>query len=163
VILDGNVPSIILTGLVFSLILRNLEKQDITKFIIAGVVFGGVLLGSGFILRNWFIISKIMGTPSWAMICNGISILVFMLLYIIIDVLGRKKWAAVFKPAGQNSLSTYLAPNIVYHLIWMVSIPVLFYKQSELQWVVVSGSVVWAFAMIGFAALLSKIGISLKL
>jgi uncharacterized membrane protein YeiB len=86
-----------------------------------------------------------------------------MLLYIIIDVLGRKKWAAVFKPAGQNSLSTYLAPNIVYHLIWMVSIPVLFYKQSELQWVVVSGSVVWAFAMIGFAALLSKIGISLKL
>jgi len=163
VILDGNVPSIILTGLVFSLILRNLEKQDITKFIIAGVVFGGVLLGSGFILRNWFIISKIMGTPSWAMICNGISILVFMLLYIIIDVLGRKKWAAVFKPAGQNSLSTYLAPNIVYHLIWMVSIPVLFYKQSELQWVVVSGSVVWAFAVIGFAALLSKIGISLKL
>jgi len=163
VILDGNVPSIILTGLVFSLILRNLEKQDITKFIIAGVVFGGVMLGSGFILRNWFIISKIMGTPSWAMICNGISILVFMLLYIIIDVLGRKKWAAVFKPAGQNSLSTYLAPNIVYHLIWMVSIPVLFYKQSELQWVVVSGSVVWAFAMIGFAALLSKIGISLKL
>jgi predicted acyltransferase len=163
VILDGNVPSIILTGLVFSLILRNLEKQDITKFIIAGVVFGGVLLGSGFILRNWFIISKIMGTPSWAMICNGISILVFMLLYIIIDVLGRKKWAAVFKPAGQNSLSTYLAPNIVYHLIWMVSIPVLFYKHSELQWVVVSGSVVWAFAMIGFAALLSKIGISLKL
>jgi len=163
VILDGNVPSIIITGLVFSLILRNLEKQDITKFIIAGVVFGGVLLGSGFILRNWFIISKIMGTPSWAMICNGISILVFMLLYIIIDVLGRKKWAAVFKPAGQNSLSTYLAPNIVYHLIWMVSIPVLFYKQSELQWVVVSGSVVWAFAMIGFAALLSKIGISLKL
>ncbi len=163
VILDGNVPSIIITGLVFSLILRNLEKQDITKFIIAGVVFGGVLLGSGFILRNWFIISKIMGTPSWAMICNGISILVFMLLYIIIDVLGRKKWAAVFKPAGQNSLSTYLAPNIVYHLIWMVSIPVLFYKQSELQWVVVSGSVVWAFAMIGFAAFLSKIGISLKL
>ena len=163
VILDGNVPSIILTGLVFSLILRNLEKQDITKFIIAGVVFGGVMLGSGFILRNWFIISKIMGTPSWAMICNGISILVFMLLYIVIDVLGRKKWAAVFKPAGQNSLSTYLAPNIVYHLIWMVSIPVLFYKQSELQWVVVSGSVVWAFAMIGFAAFLSKIGISLKL
>ena len=163
VILGGNVPSIVITGLVFSLILRNLEKQDLTKFIIAGVVFGGAVLGLGFILRNWFIISKLMGTPSWAMICNGISILVFMLLYIVIDVLGRKKWAAVFKPAGQNSLTTYLAPDILYHLIWMLSIPVLFYKQSELQWVVVSGSIVWAFAMIGFAALLSKIGIRLKL
>jgi predicted acyltransferase len=163
VILSGNVPSIVMTGLVFSLIMRNLEKQDITKFIIAGVVFGVVVFGSGFILRNWFIISKIKGTPSWVMICNGTSILVFMLLYIVTDVLGRKKWAAVFKPAGQNSLTTYLAPDILYHLIWMASIPVLFYKQSELQWVVVSGSIVWAFAMIGFAALLSKIGIRLKL
>jgi uncharacterized membrane protein YeiB len=86
-----------------------------------------------------------------------------MLLYFIIDVLGQNKWATIFKPAGQNSLTTYLAPDILYHLIWMTSIPVLFYKQSELQWVVVSGSVVWAFAMIGFAALLSKIGIRLKL
>jgi len=163
VILSGNVPSIVLTGLIFSLIIRNLEKQDIRKFIIAGVVLGVLVLASGFILRNWFIISKIQGTPSWAMICNGISILVFMLLYFVIDVLGKNKWAAVFKPAGQNSLTTYLAPDVLYHLIWMISIPVLFYKQSELQWVVVSGSVVWAFAMVGFAALLSKIGIRLKL
>ncbi|HSO87710.1 MAG TPA: DUF5009 domain-containing protein [Draconibacterium sp.] len=163
VILDGNVPSIVLTGLFFSLILRNLEKQDIRKFIVAGFVIGVIVLISGFVLRNWFIISKIQGTPSWAMICNGISILVFMLLYFVIDVLGMNKWASVFKPAGQNSLTTYLAPDILYHLIWMTSIPILFYKQSELQWVVVSGSVVWAFAMIGFAALLSKIGIRLKL
>jgi predicted acyltransferase len=163
VILGGNVPSIVLTGLFFGLVLRNLEKHDIKKFILAGVVLGVLVLISGFVLRNWFIISKIQGTPSWAMICNGISILVFMLLYFFIDVLGRNKWAAIFKPAGQNSLTTYLAPDILYHLIWMISIPVLFYKQSEIQWVVVSGSVVWAFAMIGFAALLSKIGIRLKL
>jgi predicted acyltransferase len=163
VILSGNVPLIVVTGLVFSLLLRNLEKEDIKKFIVAGVIFGVVVLISGFVLRNWFIISKIKGTPSWAMICNGTSILVFMFLYFVIDVLGKSKWAAVFKPAGQNSLTTYLAPDVLYHLIWMSSIPVLFYKQSEFQWVVVLGSVVWAFAMIGFAALLSKIGIRLKL
>ena len=163
VIMEGNVPSIVLMGLFFSLMLRNLEKQDIKKFIIAGLILGVLVLGSGFVLRNWFIISKIQGTPSWAMICNGISILVFMFLYFIIDVLGLKNWLAIFKPAGQNSLTTYLAPDILYFLIWMFSIPVLFYKQSELQWVAVSGSIVWACAMLGFAALLSKIGIKLKL
>ena len=163
VILGGNIPSIVLTGLIFSLLLRNLEKKDIKKFLIAGVIFGVLVLVSGFLLRNWFIISKIKGTPSWAMICNGISILVFMVLYFVIDVLGLKNWSVIFKPAGQNSLTTYLAPDILYHFIWMFSIPVLFYKHSELQWVVVSGSVIWAFAMIGFAALLSKIGIRLKL
>ncbi len=163
VILSGNVPSIVLTGLVFSLVLRNLEKQNIKKFIVAGIILGLLVLTTGFVLRNWFIISKINGTPSWAMICNGISILVFMILHFIIDVLGLKNWAAVFKPAGQNSLTTYLAPDILYHLIWMLSIPILFYKHSEYQWIVVSGSIIWAFAMIGFAALLSKIGIRLKL
>ncbi|GAB1450108.1 hypothetical protein MASR2M47_01640 [Draconibacterium sp.] len=163
VILGGNIPSIVLTGLVFSLLLRNLEKQDIKKFVVAGFVLGVLVLGSGFVLRNWFIISKIQGTPSWAMICNGISILVFMVLYFVIDVLGLKNWSAIFKPAGQNSLTTYLAPDILYHLIWMFGIPILFYKHSEFQWIVVSGSIVWSFAMIGFAALLSKIGIRLKL
>ncbi len=163
VIISGNVPSIVLTGLIFSLMLRNLEKQDIKKFIVAGLILGIVVLASGFVMRNWFIISKIQGTPSWAMICNGISILVFMVLYFVIDVLGLKNWSAIFKPAGQNSLTTYLAPDILYHLIWMFSIPVLFYKQSEIQGVVVAGSVVWALAMIGFAALLSKVGIRLKL
>jgi predicted acyltransferase len=163
VLISGNVPSIVLTGLVFSLLLRNLEKKDIKKFIVAGVFLGVVILVSGFVLRNWFIISKIQGTPSWAMICNGISILVFMVLYFVIDVLGMKNWSAIFKPAGQNSLTTYLAPSVLYYIIWLFSIPVLVYKQSEFQWVVVSGSIVWAFAMIGFAALLSKIGIRLKL
>lgn len=163
VIISGNVPLIVLTGMVFSLLLRNLERENIKKFIVTGVLLGFFMLVAGFVLRNWFIISKIQGTPSWAMICNGISILVFMVLYFIIDILGLKKWLAIFKPAGQNSLTTYLAPDILYHFIWMFSIPLLFYKHSELQWVVVSGSVIWAFAMIGFAALLSKIGIRLKL
>ncbi len=163
VIIGGNTPSVVMTGLIFSLVLRNLEKKDIRKFIIAGFVLGILVLVTGFVLRNWFIISKIKATPSWAMICNGISILVFMVLYFVIDVFGIKKWSAVFKPAGQNSLTTYLAPDILYYLFWMFSIPVFFYKQSELQWIVVSGSVIWAFTMIGFAALLSKIGIRLKL
>lgn len=163
VIIGGNVPSIVLTGLFFSLVLRNLEKKDIKKFIIAGVVIGILVLISGFVLRNWFIISKIKGTPSWAMICNGISILVFMLLYFIIDVLGLKNWSAIFKPAGQNSLTTYLAPDILYIIIWSVGFPVLIYKQSGIPIIVVLGSLAWAFAMIGFAALLSKSGIRLKL
>ncbi len=163
VMLSGNVPSIVLTGLVLSLILRNLEKRNIKYFLIAGIILGVLVLAFGFVLRNWFIISKIKGTPSWAMICNGISILVFMLLFFVIDVLGLKNWSVIFKPAGQNSLTTYLAPDILYYLIWMSSIPVLFYKHSEIQWVVITGSLVWAFLMIGFAAILSKIGIRLKL
>lgn len=163
VIISGNTPSIVIAGLFFSLILRKTGFADLKKFITTGFIFGTAALISGFVLRNWFIISKMQGTPSWAMICNGISILLFVILFVLIDILGKKKWANLFNPAGQNSLTTYLAPDILYYFIWMFGIPVLFYKHSEFPLVVAGGSLVWAFAMIGFAALLSKIGIRLKL
>ncbi len=163
VILSGNVPSIVMAGLFFSLLLKKYGFSSIRNFILISTALGVAALIAGFVLRNWFIISKIQGTPSWAMICNGISILLFVVLFVVIDVLGRKKWTAVFKPAGQNSLTTYLAPDVLYFLIWSLSFPLLIYKTSEYSLVVILGSVLWALAMIGFAALLSRIGIRLKL
>lgn len=162
VIVGGNVPSIVMAGLLFSLLLRRF-KSNYQRFVIIGSALGGLFILLGYILRNWFIISKIMGTPSWAMLCNGISILVFIVLFILIDVLGKKNWANVFKPAGQNSLTTYLAPNILYYSIWLSGFPLFFYKHSAHSLVIIFGSIVWAFLMIGFAALLAKIGIRLKL
>lgn len=162
VIIGGNVPSIVMAGLFVSLLLRRF-KSDYRRFVLLATALGVVALIAGFTLRHWFIISKIMGTPSWAMICNGISILVFVVLFQLIDVVGMKNWANVFKPAGQNSLTTYLAPNLIYYSIWLSGIPVLYYKQSEHSIIIVIGSISWALFMIGFAALLSKIGIRLKL
>lgn len=163
VILDGNTPLIVLAGLFFSLVLRKYGNSQPKTFILLGIALGVLSLIIGFVLRNWFIISKIKGTPSWAMICNGISILVFILLFVIIDIYGKIRWSRVFQPAGRNSLTTYLAPNVLYYSIWMSGVPILYYKLSPYAIIIVLGSITWAFLMIGFAAFLSKIGIRLKL
>jgi heparan-alpha-glucosaminide N-acetyltransferase len=162
IILEGNVPMIVLAGLVVSLFLKqsNLQRGKISGIIAA---FGVLSLVVGFILRNWFIISKIYATPSWGMICNGISMIVFALLFWLIDIQGKTKWASVFKPAGQNSLTTYLAPNILYYAIWGLGLPLFFYKQGSSQLLAVGGSLIWALAMVGFTALLAKVNIRLKL
>lgn len=162
VIIDGNVPSIVMAGLFFSLLLRRL-KTDPRRFVYAATAFGVAALVMGFVLRNWFIISKIQGTPSWAMICNGISILLFVLLYILMDIKGIVGWSGLFKMAGRNSLTTYLAPNIVYYAIWLGGLPVLVYKLSEHSGVIILGSLVWSAAMILLANSLAKRGIRLKL
>ena len=162
VILDGNVPSIVLSGLLIGTLLKKYKTKP-NQFLAVIVPIGITCLVMAFVLRNWFIISKIIGTPSWAMLCNGISILLFALLYFLIDMKNLKKWTIPFLPAGQNSLTTYLAPDILYYVIWSLPLNILFYKQEEITWLAVSGSVVWAFAMIGFAALLSRINIRLKL
>ncbi len=162
VIISGNVPSIVLAGLLIGILLKK-DKSNYKRFLSFLIPIGLACIGMAFVLRNWFIISKIMGTPSWAMLCNGISILLFALLFYLLDIKKWQKWSSPFLPAGQNSLTTYLAPDILYYLIWGLNLNILFYKQAENSWLAVSGSIVWAFAMIGFAALLSRINIRLKL
>ena len=162
VIIEGNVPFIVIFGLLTTLILKKLS-YDNSKTIIAISAIGIFCLIAGFVLRKWFIISKIQATPSWGFICNGISMMLFALLYWIIDIRKNIKWTFFLKPAGENSLTTYLAPDIIYYVIFSTSIPVLFYKQSGSPLVVIAGSVIWALLMVGLTALLVRFNIKLKL
>lgn len=162
VLLSGNVPTIVLAGLVVGLLLSMPERRH-KKVILIIMSLGIGCLLLGFFLRNWFIVSKIYGTPSWAMICNGVSMLIYVLLYFIVDVLGRYRWANMFGAAGKNSLTTYLAPDVIYFVCWGWGIPLFFYKQETSQFLAVAGSLVWAMTMIGFAIVLTKIHIRLKL
>jgi len=163
VIIEGNVPLIVLSGLLTTLILKKYSKSDFRKTIVTIVTIGVLSILAGFILRKWFIISKIQATPSWGLICNGISMILFALLYWIIDIKKHIKWTFFLKPAGENSLTTYLAPDIFYYLIWSTSIPILIYKQSDVPLIVITGSVIWALLMVGLTALLVRYNIKLKL
>lgn len=162
VILEGNVPMIVLAGMLTSLILRN-YKENYNKSLTIILSIGIVSIVAGFFLRNWIIISKIQATPTWGLICNGISMILFTLLFYIIDILKKRNWTTVIKPAGENSLTTYIAPDIIYYLIWMSGVPVLFYKQSAEPLVIIAGSIAWSFLMVGLTALLVRLGIKLKL
>ena len=165
VIINGNAPFIVLSGLFVTLILKKLSKTDINKTALIIVFLGILSIIAGFILRNWFIISKIQSTPSWALICNGISMILFALLFWIIDIRKRGKWASFLKPAGENSLTIYLAPDMFYYIIWSLGLPLLFYKNSDFDpIIVVAGSLVWALIMgVGLAYLFKRLKFSLKL
>lgn len=163
VIIEGNVPLIVLSGVLTTLILKKYSNSDYRKAIVTIVTIAVLSIAAGFVLRNWFIISKIRATPSWGLICNGISMILFSLLYWIVDIRKQNRWTFIVKPAGENSLTTYLAPDILYYLIWSTGIPVLIYKQSGIPIVVIAGSVIWALLMVGLTALLVRFGIKLRL
>jgi predicted acyltransferase len=163
IIIQGNVPFIVLTGLVAGLILRKLQREGLMKITLLFTSLGIIFILCGFILRHWFIISKIKATPSWGLLCNGISFIVFLVIYLIADVKKLTRWAAFLRPAGENALTTYLAPDIVYYLIWMSGVPVLIYKTSPYPLVVIAGSVLWSLLMLGLTAILVRLDIKLKL
>jgi predicted acyltransferase len=163
IIIDGNVPFIVLSGLIGGLIIKKIPVIDFKKVIPIVIGLGVLYIISGFILRKWFIISKIQATPSWGMICSGISFLVFILLYWIIDVRHKIRWASFLQPAEENSLTTYIATDILYYLIWSSGFPLLIYKQSHEPLIVIAGSIIWALLMVGLTSLLVRLKIRLKI
>ena len=163
VIINGNIPFIILSGMAGGLIIKKIPSTGLKKAIMILAALGIIYLIAGFILRKWFIISKIQATPSWAFICTGISFIVFIFLYWLMDVKGRIKWAAFLQPAGENSLTTYLAPELLFYLILSSGIPLLFFKQSNEPVISITGALVWAFLMVGLTAVLARLKIKLKI
>lgn len=164
VIINGNAPFIVLSGLFITLILKKFSKDDFRKTFLSILSLGIMSIIIGFIFRNWFIISKIQATPSWGLICNGISMILFALLFWIIDIKKRSKWALTLKPAGENSLTVYLVPDMFYYIIWGLGLPVLFYKNSDVPLVVIAGSLVWAIIMgVFLPVLLKRLNFTLKL
>jgi heparan-alpha-glucosaminide N-acetyltransferase len=163
VVIEGNVPFIIISGMLTALILKKYSTEDYRKVIVTIVTIGLVSIASGFVLRNWFIISKEQATPSWGLICSGISMIVFSLIYWITDIKKQIRWSAFIKPAGENSLTAYLIPGVIYSLIFMTGIPILIYKQSGSTLIIIAGSVIWALLMVWLTAILVRFKISLKL
>jgi heparan-alpha-glucosaminide N-acetyltransferase len=163
VIIDGNVPFIVLSGLIAGVVIKKVPQTELRKIIYVFVIMGFFYLVAGFVLRNWFIISKIKGTPSWGMICCGISLLLFILIYWVADVKKTTRWAGFVRPAGENSLTTYLAPDIIYYLIWSSGIHILIYKQSTNPLIVIAGSLIWSLLMVWVTALLVRLNIRLRL
>lgn len=163
VLIEGNVPLMVISGMLISIIVRRFSQKSVPGTIVTIVTIGAASIIAGFLLHNWFVISKIQATPSWALLCNGISMILFALLYWIVDVKEKKGWAVFLIPAGENSLTAYLLPYILYSLILSTGAPVFIYKQSGIPLIAIAGSVIWAFVIILLTKLLVKFNIRLKL
>jgi heparan-alpha-glucosaminide N-acetyltransferase len=164
IIINGNAPFIVLSGMFITIILKNHAKEKAGKTMLIIAALGILSIAAGFILRPWFIISKIQSTPTWGLICNGICMVMFALLFWIIDFRKNFSLGSFLRPAGSNSLTVYLVPDIFYYIIWQFSLPILFYKQPDNQMLAIMGSVVWAIIMgVGLPVLLEKINFRLKL
>lgn len=164
ILINGNAPFIVLSGMLVTLILKKYAHENAVKtaLIIAGL--GMLSIAAGFVFRPWFMISKIQATPTWALICNGITMVLFALLFWIIDIRKKINWSLFLRPAGANSLTVYLVPDMFYYIIWQFSLPFLFYKHLPEPGLVVLGSIAWAIIMgVALPVLLDKINFRLKL
>jgi heparan-alpha-glucosaminide N-acetyltransferase len=125
---DGALPALTIAGIIIAVLYSSLaEKGKYKTCFIVLLLLGAIMLAGGFAIRPLAGISKIRATPSWVMICTGISILLFTALIWLIDRKHKKHWFAIIKPAGTSTLTAYLLPYIYYPLYHMagISLPVI--------------------------------------
>jgi heparan-alpha-glucosaminide N-acetyltransferase len=115
---NGAMASISMAGvLLSSLFLGRLSHRWPT---LRHKITGSVAFALLSFLCGWLLtplgISKIRATPTWCLYSIGSSVLCFMLLYWVCDVKRWTRWAAFAHPAGENTLLTYLLPDLYYFL-----------------------------------------------
>ncbi len=121
-------------------------------------VFAVVLLVCGTVLLPLGV-SKIRATPTWCLYSAGASVLIFTLLYWICDIKRHTRWAAFVKPAGSNTLLTYLLPDLFYF-----AVPLSFLPASVNQGALgVIRALVFTALMLAIASVLTKCKIRLQL
>lgn len=116
---NGGSPALTLGGAVISLLylrFRENESGD-RKLMITSFAIAIVLLVAGFIANQFWIISKIYATPPWILLCSAITIVIFLLVFYVADVLKKDKIFSIIKPAGTNTLTCYLLPYFLYAIV----------------------------------------------
>lgn len=113
---NGSMAAITMAGVVTSSIFIKVGHfpQVRRPFVVSGI-FALLCFAAG----RLFVplgVSKIRATPTWSLYSIGASILVFALFYWICDIKHSTRWAELLRPAGANTLLTYLLPDIWYFL-----------------------------------------------
>lgn len=113
----GAMPCICMAGVLTSTIFFGAHRWSSLRqktllalaFALSTVVAGWLLTPLG--------ISKVRATPTWCLYSVAISVLLFTALYWVCDVRRQTNWAAFARPAGANTLLTYLLPDFFYFLL----------------------------------------------
>ena len=119
---NGAMAGIMFAGIVTSVIFLGAHRwQALRQKILLGLAFGLAALIAGWILTPLGI-SKIRATPTWSLYSIGAAVLIFTALYWICDVKKKTGWAFFARPAGANTLTTYLLPDFWYYILTALGI-----------------------------------------
>jgi heparan-alpha-glucosaminide N-acetyltransferase len=159
---NGAMASIVMAGVFTSSLFVGRDRRSTPR--------GAMTWAAGFALLSlvagWLLtplgISKIRATPTWALYSVGAATLIFCLLYWVCDVKQWQRWAVWLRPAGSNTLLTYLLPDLWYFL--MVALGVTYF---DTHWntgpVAVVKTLIFTFTMLGIAGALTRVKVRLQL
>jgi heparan-alpha-glucosaminide N-acetyltransferase len=158
---NGSSVSLIMAGIVTTVIfMENRRFKTFRQKCIPALCFSVAALIAGYLLRGLGI-SKIRATPTWCLFTIAFAVAAFALLYWICDVLKETGWAFAFRPAGSNTLTTYLLPDY-WDFLGVFGIT-FFGSHYRSGWGGVGKSLLFTCFILAIAALLTRLKVRLAL
>jgi predicted acyltransferase len=162
----GSLAAIVMAGCLLGTIL--LPQSDVkghrARIFWAMMFILGLLLG-GLLTDTFAGINKLGATPTWCLWCAALACLVWVLLYLLIDVAGIRRWSILIRPAGANPLVAYFLHPIVLALVSCLGLEkaLLAYKSSADPGIVIAGSLGMAVFVCLATGLLGRLGLRMRL
>ncbi len=122
-IIDGTLTGFTMGGVVTSWTFRYYrQKNQPGKMIGIFLAASVVLIILSVIVRPYWGLAKIGATPAWLFLCSAFTLIAFTVIYWIADLQDKKDWFNIIKPAGTDTLLTYLMPYFVHAFMVVFSI-----------------------------------------
>lgn len=104
------IPS--LATMLFGVLAGDFIRRNTNRWKVVGVLVVGGLLGlaSGLALNTFDLcpLVKRIWTPSWALYSTGWTVLMLAAFYLVIDIIGLRRWSFPLQVAGMNSIALYI-------------------------------------------------------
>ncbi len=115
---SGGLSAFTMAGVMTTVFYRRMsENAKAGKALWGLLISAPVLVAAGFALRPFGGIAKLGSTPSWILICTGISVACVVVLGYIVDIQNKQSWYRLLKPAGTITLTCYLLPDIHFAIL----------------------------------------------
>jgi heparan-alpha-glucosaminide N-acetyltransferase len=161
-IIGGTEAGLTMGGVLTSMIFRYYRaRNDNRTLSVVLLSFAGALIILSMITRPFWGLAKLGATPAWLFLCSAFTIVVFVWIYWLVDVYVKANWFSIIKPAGTDTLMTYLIPYYAYAATWFLGIRIPeFMLQGSIG---LFKSFLFALFCVWVTWLLAKRGVRLKL
>ena len=126
------------------------------------LLLGLGLFLAGSLLRPLHGIHKNAATEAYALVSGAWAVLGFLIVYLLMDVLNVRRWAAWLQPVGQNALLAFILPGLLGNFLSLChGNRLLWHAGSGLPGALNAAAVTALIVMLTWAA--TKAGVRLKL
>ena len=115
--------ALVTAGIIISLLF--FDRSINSKINWAVISFVLLFFVIGYVLRPYYGISKIKGTPSWTMFSACICTVLFYFLYWLMEIRKQTKWSNFFMPAAENPLLIYILPGVIYYFTLVLNFHII--------------------------------------